>query len=55
MGMRFIYQKTILVFISLCFYSLINSQSCTDVKELLRKRHTIKGMTYGHPYTPYCP
>lgn len=53
MGMRFIYQKTILVFISLCFYSLINAQSCTDVKELLRKRHTIKGMTYGHPYTTF--
>lgn len=29
------------------------SQSCHNVKELLRKRHTISGMTYGHPYTMF--
>lgn len=29
------------------------SQSCHDVKELLRKRHTISGMNYGHPYTMF--
>ena len=29
------------------------SQICTDIKELFRKRHTISGMTYGHPYTMF--
>jgi hypothetical protein len=29
------------------------SQGCTDIEELLRKRHTISGMTYGHPYTMF--
>jgi hypothetical protein len=28
-------------------------QSCTDVEEWLRKRHTISNMTYGHPYTTF--
>jgi len=36
------------MYISPCF-----AQSCTDVKESLRKRHTISGMTYGHPYTMF--
>jgi hypothetical protein len=29
------------------------SQNCTDVKELFRKRHIIREMTYGHPYTTF--
>lgn len=29
------------------------AQSCTNTEELLRKRHTISGMTYGHPYTTF--
>jgi hypothetical protein len=41
----------------LLFAFIINkfcySQSCHGVKELLRKRHTISGMTYGHPYTMF--
>lgn len=31
----------------------LKSQSCTDVEEWLRKRHTISNMTYGHPYTTF--
>lgn len=42
-----------LVLILLMVNSFTNAQSCTDVKELLRKRHTISGMTYGHPYTMF--
>lgn len=44
------------ILFTICFVSLIKfsfGQSCHDVKELLRKRHTISGMTYGHPYTMF--
>jgi hypothetical protein len=30
----------------------LNAQSCTNTEELLRKRHTISGMTYGHSHCP---
>ena len=39
----------LLLSISICSYS----QNCIDLKELLRKRHKISGMTYGHPYTTF--
>jgi len=42
----------ILIFISVNAFTNY-SQSCHNVKELLRKRHTISGMTYGHPYTTF--
>jgi hypothetical protein len=29
------------------------AQSCHNTKELYRKRHTISGITYGHPYTTF--
>ncbi len=35
-----------------CFIQA-NSQTCTSVKELNRKRHKIEGSTYGHPYTTF--
>lgn len=41
------------IVISLLLKSSVIAQSCHDVKELLRKRHTISGMTYGHPYTMF--
>lgn len=44
------------ILFTICFVSLIKfsfGQSCHNVKELLRKRHTISGMTYGHPYTMF--
>jgi hypothetical protein len=34
-------------------FNLLKSQNCTNVEELFRKRHTIQGMTYGHPYTTF--
>lgn len=53
MKFYYIYKKIILVLIIFSFISSINAQSCTNTKELLRKRHNIKGMTYGHPYTTF--
>jgi len=52
--------KFIIIIISVILFSVqLSAQSCTNVEELLRKRHTIQGMTYGHPYTtfekPYYP
>lgn len=46
--------KKIVFLIAIIFIqSIAKSQSCHNVKELLRKRHTIKEMTYGHPYTTF--
>jgi hypothetical protein len=28
-------------------------ENCTGFEEWFRKRHTISGMTYGHPYTTF--
>ena len=44
-----------LLFILLIFFAskICVSQSCTNVDELFRKRHTVQGMTYGHPYTTF--
>ena len=44
---------TYLTVILLLINANINAQSCTDVRELLRKRHKVAGMTYGHPYTMF--
>jgi hypothetical protein len=46
-------KKIILLFIFCAFEIVTYSQNCTNVEELLRKRHTISGMTYGHPYTTF--
>jgi hypothetical protein len=46
-------KRILLLFIHLLFISVGYSQTCHNVKELLRKRHTIAGMTYGHPYTTF--
>ena len=45
----------ILMFLLTCLINNthITAQSCTNVDELFRKRHTIQGMTYGHPYTTF--
>jgi hypothetical protein len=32
---------------------IVVCQPCTKIDELNRKRHTIDGMTYGHPYTTF--
>ena len=39
-----------LVFIQ---FNSVFAQNCIDLKELLRKRHKISEMTYGHPYTTF--
>lgn len=45
--------KFLVLLISFATVKSIVAQSCTDIEELLRKRHTISGMTYGHPYTMF--
>ena len=42
-----------LVFFLLSLASTLNSQPCTKVEELNRKRHKVDNMTYGHPYTMF--
>ena len=46
-------KKLTLFFMLIVCFIQANSQTCTTVKELNRKRHKIEGSTYGHPYTTF--
>jgi hypothetical protein len=46
-------KKLTLFFLLIVCFIKVNSQPCTSVKELNRKRHKIEGSTYGHPYTTF--
>jgi hypothetical protein len=46
-------KKVVVLIILFSCKVTIYAQSCHNVKELYRKRHTISGMTYGHPYTTF--
>jgi hypothetical protein len=49
---RNIFTSFLIVLLILTNSRYIYSQTiCTDVEELYRKRHKIRDMTYGHPYT----
>ncbi len=46
-------RKYLILILVITNCNIIYSQTCTNVEELYRKRHKIRDMTYGHPYTTF--
>jgi hypothetical protein len=46
-------KRNIYIIFLLLFFGRTIAQPCTGIEELLRKRHKIDGMSYGHPYTTF--
>lgn len=45
--------KHLIILILITIVNKVIGQPSTEVEELFRKRHTISGMSYGHPYTTF--